>query len=171
MQEIVLVNKKDRQIGLSEKEECHKHPVKLHRAISVLIFDHGGQKMLLQRRSKAKHTWPSFWTNTACSHPFDGEDNLSAAKRRLAEEMGITAPLKEVFSFVYKARYDQTYGEYEFDHVFVGNFEGEVKPDPLEVEEYKWMKMSLLRKDIKTNPDVYTPWFRIILAHLKRAGP
>jgi isopentenyl-diphosphate Delta-isomerase len=166
MQEIVLVNEKDNQIGLMEKEECHKHPVKLHRAISVLIFDPKGQKILLQRRSKDKCTWPLFWTNTACSHPFEGEDNLTAAQRRLTEEMGITASLKEVFSFVYEARYDETYGEYEFDHVFVGSFAGEAKPNPLEVSEFKWIEMNLLREDVLKNPDSYTPWFKIILAKL-----
>jgi isopentenyldiphosphate isomerase len=38
--------------------------------------------------------------------------------------------------------------------------DGQVKPDPTEVSEWKWMAFSDLAADIKARPDAYTAWFR-----------
>ena len=45
-----------------------------HRAFSVFLFDSTG-RLLLQRRSGDKITFPMYWANTCCSHPLnvDGE--------------------------------------------------------------------------------------------------
>lgn len=52
------------------------------------------------------------------------------------------------------------------DAIFVGEYSGKITPDPNEAEDYKWMKVSDLLKDIKVNPDLYTPWFKLILSGL-----
>ena len=64
------------------------------------------------------------WTNTCCSHQREGEGNLQAGKRRLKEEMGFTTPLEELFSFIYKAPFDNGLTEHEFDHVMLGYYDG-----------------------------------------------
>ena len=161
--QIVLVDKNDRVVGYKEKYETHKNPVPLHRAISVVITSKDGKKMLLQKRSKEKPCWPLFWTNACCTHPLPEESYQEAAERRLKEEMGFTSSLQEVFNFIYESKYDETWGEHELDHIFVGKFDGAVKPDPKEVVEYKWMEIEDLKKDIENNPNSYTPWFKIIL--------
>ncbi len=164
--QVVLVNKEDKIIGYKEKYSAHRHPVPLHRAISVLIYNKDGQ-MLLQRRAKTKPTWPLFWTNACCTHPLAKESYKDAAERRLKEEMGFTVPLRHKFSFIYKAKYDEEWGEHELDHVFVGEYSGEVKPSPDEVWEYKWIETGDLLGDIRKSPDKYTPWFKIILKKLE----
>ena len=161
---ITLVDNKGKKLGYMEKFKCHKFPLPLHSAISVLIFDK--DKILLQKRSKYKKTWPLVWANTCCSHPYKGESFLSAAKRRLKEEMGIESSLKELFRFTYKAIYDKTWGENEYDVVFTGNYKGEVKPDKKEVCEYKWVSLRDLKKDISKNPKLYTPWLKLILERI-----
>lgn len=176
--QIVLVDRNDKVLGYKEKFEVHHNPVPLHRAVSVLIYEKSQQKMLLQKRSSNKPTWPGFWANACCTHPLPDEAYKDAAERRLDEEMGIRIPLKtrslkgmesglkEVFRFVYKAKYDETWGEHEYDVVFVGNYKGSVKPDPKEAEDHKWMKIPDLMRDIKENPNIYTPWFKLILSRL-----
>lgn len=77
--------------------------------------------------------------------------------------MGFDTELKQLFVFTYKAPFENGLTEWEVDHVFMGNYDGEVKPNPDEVEEYSWVNVDELQKDIELNPDKYTPWFKIAL--------
>tara|TARA_R110002050_G_scaffold157617_2_gene286238 strand:- start:1443 stop:1847 length:405 start_codon:yes stop_codon:yes gene_type:complete len=117
---------------------------------------------MLQQRAASKYHSPLLWTNTCCSHQRVGESNLDAGKRRLQEEMGFEAELKELFSFIYKAPFDNGLTEHEYDHVMIGNFNAEPKINPEEVEAWKWMSPELVKKDIADNPEEYTVWFKII---------
>ena len=159
-EQVILVDENDNQIGLMPKMEAHENAV-LHRAFSVFIFNKKGDLMLQQRAAHKYHS-PLLWTNTCCSHQRDGETNIAAGTRRLQEEMGFTTDLKEVFSFVYKAPFDNGLTEHELDHVMVGTFEGSPSINPEEVESYKWMPLEDIKKDIETTPESYTEWFKII---------
>lgn len=163
---IVLVDKKDKVLGYKDKVETHKNPVPLHRASSVVIYDN--DKMLIQKRSALKPTWPLYWSNTCCTHPYKGESYIGAARRRLREEMGFDTVLKEEFRFIHKAKYDKEFGEHELDCVFVGSYSGKVNPDPKEIADFKWVEVSKLMSEIKKKPDKYTPWFKIILQRLHK---
>lgn len=166
LEEIVLVDRNDKILGFKEKYEAHKNPVPLHRAISVVIFDKDKKRLLIQKRALSKSTWPGFWTNTCCSHPLAAESYKSAAQRRLKEEMGFFVPLKEIFRFTYEARYNEVWGEHEYDVVLKGVYDGLVNPNPEEVADYKWIKLTDLKADITRNPGKYTPWFKLILERL-----
>ncbi len=157
---IVLVDENDNQIGTGEKMEVHRAG-KLHRAFSVFVFNGRGE-MLLQRRALTKYHSGGLWTNTCCSHPRVQEKTIDAAKRRLMEEMGFVCELKEIDSFVYKTEFEGLF-EHEFDHVFVGKYDGVIKVNRDEVEEYKWISLDDLYNDVEQNPDKYTSWFKIAL--------
>lgn len=164
--QVVLVNSQDKVIGYKEKFAAHKIPVPLHRAISAVVLDLSGKKMLLQKRAEGKPTWPLFWSNTCCTHPLRDESYQACAERRLKQEMGFTTPLVEKFRFIYKDDYDKIWGEHEYDVVFEGRYKGEVKPDLEEAADWKWMKVKELQGGVKNNPGIYTPWFKIILEKL-----
>lgn len=164
--QIVLVNDQDKILGYREKFAAHKNPVQLHRAVSVVILDPSGKKMLLQKRAGGKPTWPLFWSNACCTHPYKDEAYLVCASRRIQEEMGFETDLKEIFRFIYRADYIEGWGENEYDVIFEGRYEGAVKPDPAEAADWKWMEVRELLGDIKNNPGIYTPWFKIILEKL-----
>jgi isopentenyl-diphosphate delta-isomerase len=157
---VILVDVLDNQLGLMPKMEAHEKAV-LHRAFSVFIFNDKGELMLQQRAAHKYHS-PLLWTNTCCSHQRDGESNIEAGKRRLIEEMGFKTNLKEVFSFVYKAPFDNGLTEHELDHVMIGNFNGSPTINPDEVASYKWMTLEAVKKDIELQPNIYTAWFKII---------
>lgn len=161
---VVLVDNKDNQIGLMEKQAAHVNPT-LHRAFSIFIFNSKGE-MLLQQRALTKYHTPGLWTNTCCSHPRDGESLQQATKRRLMEEMGMECDLKEVFSFIYKADVMQGLIEHEFDHVFVGTTDVTPIINREEVESYKYDTIENIKKDIEKNPENYTAWFKIAFAKL-----
>lgn len=159
-EQVVLVDEKNNTLGLMPKLEAHEKGV-LHRAFSVFIFNVKNELMLQQRAAHKYHS-PLLWTNTCCSHQREGESNLEAGKRRLFEEMGFMTPLKEVFSFIYKAPFDNGLTEHELDFVLVGNFNGEPNINKEEVQDWKWMSLEEVKKDILQHPDLYTAWFKII---------
>ncbi len=160
VEKVILVDENDNQLGLMPKMEAHEKAV-LHRAFSVFIFNSKGELMLQQRAAHKYHS-PLLWTNTCCSHQRDGESNLEAGGRRLQEEMGFTAKLHEVFSFVYKAPFDNGLTEHELDHVMIGEFNDEPQINVDEVASYKWMTLEDVYQDIISNPTLYTAWFKII---------
>lgn len=163
---VILVDAEDRPVGTEEKAACHHHPVPLHRAFSVFLYDERG-RMLITKRSAAKATWPGYWSNACCSHPRPGEATEAAAHRRLGEELGTSAVTLELrFAFAYDARFDDTWGEHELDHVFVGRFDGSLTPDPAEVEAWELVAVEELERRIAADPDRFTPWFRIACARL-----
>ncbi|WP_350287655.1 isopentenyl-diphosphate Delta-isomerase [uncultured Croceitalea sp.] len=159
-EKVVLVDEQNRQLGLMPKMEAHEKAV-LHRAFSVFVMNDKGETMLQQRAAHKYHS-PLLWTNTCCSHQRDGETNIEAGKRRLQEEMGFEVALKELFSFIYKAPFDNGLTEHEFDHVMVGYSNDAPKINPDEVADWKWMKPEAIKNDIAQNPETYTAWFKII---------
>ncbi len=161
MEKVILVDKKDRPIGISEKLTTHRQG-KLHRAFSIFVFNSKGET-LLQQRALSKYHSPGLWSNTCCSHPRPHEDLKKAAQRRLKEEMGIDTDLKEIFSFIYQTKLSDLI-EHEFDHVFLGKFDGHPKPNKKEVKDWKWVNLRKLKKEIKEKPAKYTFWLRKIFA-------
>ncbi|SDS14989.1 isopentenyl-diphosphate delta-isomerase [Christiangramia echinicola] len=159
-EKVILVNEKDEQVGLMEKIEAHEKAL-LHRAFSVFVFNDKNE-LMIQQRALSKYHSPGLWTNTCCSHQREGESNIAAGKRRLQEEMGFTTNLKDTISFIYKAPFDNGLTEHEFDHILVGDFEGQPDLNPDEVAAWKWVSLDDLKVDMKKNPHIYTEWFKII---------
>lgn len=160
MEQVILVDSQDREIGVEEKMAAHING-QLHRAISVFIYNSSGE-ILMQQRAHSKYHSGGLWTNTCCSHPKPGESSLDAANRRLEEEMGMNAELNHLFSFTYHAELDKGLIEHEFDHVFVGQSDEKPTLNPEEAESYTYMSPLKIQADIEQNPSKYTEWFKII---------
>ena len=159
---VILVDELDSQLGLMEKMQAHTEG-KLHRAVSVFIFN-SKKELVLQKRAAGKYHSPGLWTNTCCTHPQDGEAPRTAATRRLKEEMGMACNLEKAFSFVYKAALDQQLTEYEYDHVFVGITDDVPIPEASEVNDWRYIALEALVTEMRYNPEKYTEWFKICVA-------
>ena len=190
----ILLDRDDRMIGCDTKKACHLLDARgrtlLHRAFSVFLFAPDG-RLLLQKRSAEKITFPSYWANTCCSHPifdFAGEQNgvdgvVVAARRKLQQELGIRPEQvpTESFTFLtrvhYQAPCDDTWGEHEIDYILVcrPTVEVELQPNPNEVAETRYFTQDELRAWMSTHAGVtphdaaadaskqlVSPWFRII---------
>ena len=166
---VVLVNPADAFLGVAPKLDAHRHG-RLHRAVSVVLFDDRG-RLLLQRRADEKYHSGGLWSNTACGHPRPGEPVADAARRRLDAELGIReCDVTRVDQFLYFAQLDGGLVEHELDHVVVGRWNGALDPDPREVSETKWIARDELLVDLAHKPGRYTAWLRSVLYHACR-GP
>ncbi len=159
-EKVILVDEQDRVLGTMPKLEAHEKAV-LHRAFSVFILNDKGE-LLLQQRAHDKYHSPGLWTNSCCSHQREGESSLDAGKRRLKGEMGMTAELTELFTFIYKAPFDNGLTEHELDHVLLGYSNATPNINPEEVADYTWETLAAVQKGLEAHPDRYTAWFKII---------
>lgn len=160
---VILVDSNDLEIGQMEKLEAHEKGL-LHRAFSVICINQQGE-ILLQQRASNKYHSRNLWTNTCCSHPRPGESIEIAAKRRLQEEMGFSCEVKPLYHFIYFTPLENNLSEHELDHVLIGYYDGEVNPNPEEVQAYRWIQLADLEQEVEQNPEQFTFWFKEIIQH------
>jgi isopentenyldiphosphate isomerase len=65
-----------------------------HRAVSIAVLSSGG-RLLVHRRADTKDVWPGMWDIAAGGVVAAGETYDDAARRELAEELGIRADTLE----------------------------------------------------------------------------
>ena len=177
-EQCILVDPDDQVIGSMSKVKCHFGEGNRHRAFSVLLFD-SKDRLLLQRRSLDKITFPGIWANSCCSHPLDidGENGdavagvISAAKRKLDQELGIPPSVTSEWDFThigcfeYSCRWDENWIEHEIDHVLIVRADVEVTTNPNEIAEVQWVELGLLQEIIQGeewNDRGIAPWFKMI---------
>ncbi|MGC9669456.1 isopentenyl-diphosphate Delta-isomerase [Planosporangium sp. 12N6] len=163
---VELVDAAGVAIGSATVAAAHTAPGQLHRAFSVLLVDPAG-RLLLQQRAEAKTRFPLRWANACCGHPAPGEDLVTAATRRLGEELGLESiALKPVGVYVYRALDPVTERvEHEYDHVLVGEVRDEQpRPDPAEVAAVRWACPYDVRRAVTAQPWSYAPWLAGVVA-------
>lgn len=154
-----LVDKSGIRIGSMEKMAVHRAGA-LHEAFSIFIFDGRGHT-LLQLRARAKYHSGGLWSNACCGHARLNENIVDAAHRRLKEEMGFDCELEKLYSFTYRTAFKGGLIEHEFDHIFIGRYEGSPVINRKEADHWKWANTMWVEKDLKHNPDAYTYWFKL----------
>jgi len=158
--DVILVDINDQPIGKMEKLKAHQLG-ELHRAFSVFLFN-DSKELLLQKRASHKYHSAELWSNTCCSHPSPGEHLTTTAQNRLLEEMGLTTSLQPLFSFIYKTEFDNGLIEHELDHVLIGSVNANPLPNPNEVSDWRYASFEEITKEIESNPNEYTFWFKEI---------
>lgn len=156
---LILVDESDNELGFLSKAECHDGAGVLHRAFSVFIFNANGE-LLLQQRARTKRLWPSFWSNSCCSHPREGESMQVATQRRLQEELGVQVELQYVYKFRYQAEFGAIGSEHELCSVYLGCCREEIRPNTTEIDAVRYISAGDLRDEIVRGAHNFTPWFR-----------
>ena len=157
MSEVILVDIHDNDIGVSEKINAHEKAL-LHRAFSLFVVYNG--KMLIQQRALHKYHSPGKWANACCSHPWRGNTLEECVITRTKEELGIDISYpKKLFDFIYFSEYDNGLCEYELDNVLLVEYNGDVYPNPEEINDIAWIEIDELADDMIRNPKKYSTWF------------
>jgi isopentenyl-diphosphate Delta-isomerase len=171
---VVLVSPEGEAIGTAPKASVHHADTPLHLAFSVYLFDDAGA-LLVTRRALGKATFPGVWTNSACGHPAPGEALDEAVRRRVGDELGLTArDLRLVLPrFSYRAEQDGIV-ELELCPVLVGRVAGTApapQPDAAEVEAAAWLPWEEFAADVLAGRRTVSTWCREQVAELAVLGP
>ena len=188
MEELVLcLDTDDNVIESASKLTTHYGEGLLHRAFSVLIFDSEG-KLLVQQRSSDKITFPAIWANSCCSHPLDivGENGdpiegvIEAARRKLAQELGIPRTVtnnwefNHIGRFEYKSRWDAEWIENEIDHVLIVQADCEVNFNRNEIQAVDWLSKEslthMMERRGRWKSQIIAPWFEAIYHNFLNSG-
>ncbi|MEP6695671.1 MAG: isopentenyl-diphosphate Delta-isomerase [Pseudonocardiales bacterium] len=173
---VVLLGADRRPIGSMPKAQVHTADTPLHLAFSVYVFDRQG-RFLATRRALAKRTWAGVWTNSCCGHPGPDEGVADAARRRLGQELGLTAEHLDLVlaDFAYRATSADGIVENEVCPVFVARVDGDPSPDPAEVAEWHWVRWADFQHLAATAPWALSPWAAAQTPHISapdsRPGP
>jgi isopentenyl-diphosphate delta-isomerase len=167
---LILVDTDDQETGSLGKVECHDGDGILHRAFSVFLFNDQGE-LLLQQRSADKRLWPMYWTNTCCSHPRQGESMQVATERRLQQELNTASTLEFIYKFEYQARFGNLGSENELCWVHLGRLEQEATANDAEIAALRYADAKTLQAEIESNPDDFTPWFKMEWQRLNEEFP
>jgi isopentenyl-diphosphate delta-isomerase len=169
-EQLILVDSADREIGCVSKADAHRKDGTLHRAFSVFVFNPAGE-LLVQRRAAEKRLWPGYWSNSCCSHPHRGETMEDAIRRRLDEELGLSAKLEFLFKFRYRSQYDAGGAEHELCSVYWGSCADRPCVNINEIAAWRYLCPRALRAEIHAAPERFTPWFKIEWARIERTHP
>ncbi|MFH0740167.1 MAG: NUDIX domain-containing protein [bacterium] len=167
---IDIYNQDNELVGLLElKSKAHEKGL-WHRASHIWIYNSKGE-ILLQLRAKTKKLFPNKWDVSAAGHIAAGEDPLATAIRETKEELGLEVCNKDL-EFITIYQKEITLGgisNKEFYYVYLYKYDG--SPSSLvlqtdEVSEIKFVPIEELEKELKNNPEKFTPhgdyWFLMI---------
>ncbi len=158
MEQVILVDEQNNQVGVADKESVHTTNTPLHRAFSLFLFNNKKQ-LLLTKRASTKKTFPGVWTNSVCGHVSPGETPIDAVKRRVQEELKIH--ISDVYEEApYRYRFTDNNGvvENEICPIFVARTNEQPVLNVREVDDFKWIDWNTFIETIQKHPGSYSPW-------------
>jgi 16S rRNA (adenine1518-N6/adenine1519-N6)-dimethyltransferase len=147
-----VVDEHDQVLGAAPRSQVHANNL-LHRAVHMLIFNSSGE-VFLQLRSRWKDRHPLAWDSSAAGHVNAGEEYDQSAARELREELGIDTPLVRIAKLPASERTG-----YEFIFLYRGSYDGELRPNPSEIEAGRFFPPTIVDAWIKARPQEFAPGF------------
>lgn len=133
-EQLEIVDPAGTTIGTASRSKMHGNPALLHKVVHVLVFNTAGE-LLLQKRSLKKDVAPGMWDTSVGGHVGQGEDLLTAARREMQEELGVTPEhdLEYLYSYIYA-------NEYESELVFTWRcmHDGPFRFNPEEIDDIRF---------------------------------
>ena len=102
---VQVVDDTDLPLRGARKQEVWSKGLR-HRVVRIMIEDEQGS-ILLQKRVSTKELFPDCWDNSVAGHVDEGEYYPTAAKRELAEEIGLEGVrLTEIKHYISDGAYE-----------------------------------------------------------------
>ena len=143
-----LVDEHDRVLGTVTRSEMRRSEA-WHRAVYVMVLDRAG-RVLLQQRSFTKDLAPGAWDIGAGGVVSAGETYDDAARRELAEELGVRDVVLEPLGVV---RFEGS-GLRLHGRVYLAVHDGPFTFDDGEVLRIEWVEADVVARVIAERPFV-----------------
>jgi isopentenyl-diphosphate delta-isomerase type 1 len=155
---ITYVDENDNVIGAGTGKEAREKGI-YHRISRIFLFNSKGD-LLIQKRADNANTLPGRWDQSAAGHVDEGEDYLTAAKRELEEEVGVRGiKLTEKGKFFTDEKDQPGKIVKRFNMLYTANYNEDIKPNPEEVSEVRWISLEELNLWMKEQPNDFTEGF------------
>jgi len=156
-----LVTPEGKIIGKAPRSLVHGNPDLLHPVVHVHIFNSQGE-IFLQKRSDNKDVQPGKWDTAIGGHVHSGETIEHALHREAEEELGISmAKFQPLFRYVMRNEIES-----ELVHAFLLKDDGPFFPDPKEISEARFWKISEVEENL--GKGIFTPNFEQEFEILKK---
>lgn len=145
-----IIDLEDQVIGQATRDDiyAHKH---MYRIVHIFVKDSAGRQ-LFQLRSPQSRYLPLHWSTAVGGHIHTGESYEAAAKREMAEEIGITdCPLREVGKFLYVS----ASGHKKYLSVFEAIIDDGFIPSEREIAELRFFTPEEAHELIMTGENIH----------------
>jgi isopentenyldiphosphate isomerase len=160
--QIAVVDENDQPVGVFPKEEVWAKGL-LHRIVRIMVEDDKG-RVLLQRRSPHMDTYPNTWDHSAAGHVDEGEDYSEAARRELAEELGIKDVMLEEIDYYQTRDVFQKRIMNRFNKLYKAYLNNpSLKLQKSEVSDTQWFTVKDVQKLIADHPDQVAEGLRQVM--------
>jgi isopentenyl-diphosphate delta-isomerase type 1 len=150
-----VCDRHDRIIGRASRGAIHRLGLR-HRAVHIFVFDLAG-RLYLQFRREHKDQYPGHWDTSAAGHVSPGEGYDAAAKRELAEELGLQEELTRLAEV-------SACPETGWEHVVLFQCRTAVEPipNPEEIEQGAFFTLEEIDRMLGDAGLLVTPAFRLL---------
>jgi len=139
MELIDVVDEDDRVLRRATRAEMRRGNL-LHRAVYILVRN-GRGRLFVHRHSATKDVYPGLWDVTVGGVVAAGEDYTAAARRELAEELGIRTALRPLGPFRHADGRTRVIGQ-----VFETTARGPTRLQTEEIVEGRFMSAAEVRR-------------------------
>jgi isopentenyl-diphosphate delta-isomerase type 1 len=156
-----IVDESDSVVGSASREEVHRLGL-LHRSSHLLVFD-SMERVLLQKRSSEKDSFPGRWDSSVSGHVDSGEGYDQCIVRETSEEIGID--LSEVPEKLFKIDACEETAQ-EFTWVYRTLNEGPFSVNREEISEVKWFNKDDVGRLLEDRGEDFSPAFSLVWSRL-----
>jgi isopentenyl-diphosphate Delta-isomerase len=143
--------------GEVPRQTVHKQGL-WHKSAQVFVFNSQGE-LLLAQRAVDKDLYANLWDYSVGEHLKPGETHVTAAYRGLLEELGIKCiQLKPLGAQRWVVQQGDDFWDREIQQAYQGTYDGELVPDPVEVQAIKYIALDELHLSVEQQPELFTPW-------------
>lgn len=142
------------------REEVHRKGF-WHRTVHIWVLNQHGE-LLIQRRSATKDAHPGLWDISAAGHIGADEQDMHAALREVAEEVGIEAQPEEL-EYLFTTRQhcilnDGAFIDNELSQVYLLRTSlelSQLRAQPQEVAELCYLPLEEFQRRLSATPDCF----------------
>jgi len=160
-----IVDDSDTVVGSASREEVHRSG-HLHRSTHLLVFDSDG-RVLLQKRSSGKDSFPGRWDSSVSGHVDSGEWYDECVVRETQEEIGLG--LVETPEKLFKIDACEETAQ-EFTWVYRTFHDGPFQMNEEEISEVRWFAREEVDRLLNSKRGEFSPAFVIVWTMFRDGG-